>query len=77
VIPLPSQASANDVVNGVPGSVPRAVGHYLGRAAIVGLGIYLFAGERRWGRAAVEGLAGSAAIEAFVLAWCWFHKDGA
>lgn len=39
MVPLPSQSSAQDVVMGVPGAVPRAVGHFLGRAAIVTAGI--------------------------------------
>jgi hypothetical protein len=74
MVPLPSQSSAQDVVMGVPGAVPRAVGHFLGRAAIVTAGIVFFTGERRYVKAAISGVAGSAAIETFVLAWCWVHK---
>lgn len=75
MVPLPSQSSAQDMVTGVPGALPRVLLHFVGRAAIIATGIHFIAREPRWWRAGIEGLAGSAAIEAFVLVWC-VHKDG-
>lgn len=64
-VTLPSGESASDLVAGKPGAFPRLLAHYLGRSAIIGLGL-LVAGAR--GRdLVIYSLAGSAATEVFVL----------
>jgi len=65
---LPSASSAGDFVNGVEGSGIRLVGHMLGRAALIGTGLYLAGAGNKTVRYAV---AGSAAIETFVLWYAW------
>jgi hypothetical protein len=65
---LPSASSAGDFVNGVEGSGIRLVGHMLGRAALIGTGLYLAGAGKKTVRYAV---AGSAAIETFVLFYAW------
>jgi hypothetical protein len=65
---LPSASSAGDFVMGVEGSFPRLVGHMLGRAALIGTGVYLAGAGDKTVRYA---LAGSAAIETFVLFYAW------
>lgn len=66
VAPLPSQSSAAALVAGDWTAAPMVVFHLLGRAAIIGIGIGL-AGERDAKKLVVGSLAGSAAIELFVL----------
>lgn len=65
---LPSASSAGDFVMGVEGSFPRLVGHMLGRAALIGTGLYLAGAGKKTVPYAV---AGSAAIETFVLYYAW------
>lgn len=70
---LPSASSAEDLVAGKEGSLPRVVFHLVGRSALIGLGIAV-AGARGK-KLIVYSLAGGASIEAFVLAYAAFHKD--
>lgn len=65
---LPSASSAGDFVMGVEGSFPRLIGHMLGRAALIGTGLYLAGAGKKTVPYAV---AGSAAIETFVLYYAW------
>jgi hypothetical protein len=65
---LPSASSAGDFVTGVEGSGIRLLGHMLGRAALIGTGVYLAGAGSKTVRYAV---AGSAAIEIFVLFYAW------
>lgn len=64
---LPSQDSAEAFIRGDPGSTATVVMHTLGRACILGVGLYV-AGLRgpQLTRAA---LFGSVAIETFALGW--------
>jgi hypothetical protein len=72
-VPLPSQSSAERFVReGLPG-VPGLVAHTLLRSALVGGGIVLFAG-RRDRKVVRDAVAGALMIEAFVIAWAWWHK---
>jgi hypothetical protein len=68
---LPSASSAQDLVDGKAGSLSRVLSHMIGRAALVGTGIYLAGGGKNTVRYA---LAGSAAIEAFVLTYALYDK---
>ncbi len=65
---LPSASSAGDFVMGVEGSFPRLIDHMLGRAALIGTGLYLAGAGKKTVPYAV---AGSAAIETFVLYYAW------
>lgn len=69
---LPSQSSAYALVNGEPGALPRVASHLLGRAAIIGVGLYA-AGDR--GKIVRHALGAATAIEVFVLLWALYHKD--
>lgn len=64
--PLPSQSSAAALVAGDMTAAPIVVFHLLGRAAIIAAGMAV-AGERDAKRLVVSSLAGSTAIELFVL----------
>jgi hypothetical protein len=64
--PLPSQSSAAALVGGDITAAPTVVFHLLGRAAIIAAGMGI-AGERDAKRLVVGSLAGSTAIELFVL----------
>ena len=71
-VTLPSGESASDFVEGKPGSLIRLTGHMLGRAALVGVGLYLV-GVR--GKELVTySLAGAASIEVFVLGYAWSQR---
>lgn len=64
---LPSASSAEALVRGEPGALPRVLVHSAGRALLVGLGLALV-GFR--GKDLVKGaVGGSLAIEGFVLAY--------
>ncbi len=70
---LPSASSAEALVAGDVGALPRVALHMGGRAVLVGTGLAV-AGFR--GRKLVVGaLAGAAAIEAFVLLYAWWKRD--
>ena len=69
---VPSHSSARDLVNGVPGAVGRVGMHYAQRTALLA-GALILAGERK--HVLRYALAGSAAIEAFVLWWAWTHRE--
>lgn len=69
---VPSHSSARDLVAGVPGAAERVGLHFVQRSALLA-GALLIAGERR--RVVRYALAGSAAIEAFVLWWAWRHRE--
>lgn len=66
-IPLPSQSSAAALVSGDVSALPTVALHLLGRAAIIGAGMAILAGERDGRRLVGGALAGSAAIEVFVV----------
>ena len=68
---LPSASSAQDLVDGKAGSVVRVLSHMIGRAALVGAGIYLAGAGRKTPKYA---LAGSIAIECFVLSYALYDK---
>ena len=68
---LPSASSAQDLVDGKAGSVVRVLSHMIGRAALVGTGIYLAGAGRKTPKYA---LAGSIAIECFVLSYALYDK---
>lgn len=71
-VTLPSGESASDFIEGRPGSTGRLVVHYLGRSAIVGLGLFLV-GVR--GKDLVKySLVGAGAIEVFVLGYAWSKR---
>jgi len=73
---LPSGSSAVAVVSGDWSALPLAVAHTVLRAGLVGAGL-LVAGERT--HVVRNAVAGSLAIEAFVLGWAaWkLHHEGA
>jgi hypothetical protein len=71
---LPSGSSAVAVVSGDWSALPLAVAHTVLRAGLVGAGL-LVAGERT--HVIRNAIAGSLAIEAFVLGWAaWKLKTG-
>ena len=71
--PLPSSTSAADLIEGKPGSLGRAFLHTVGRATLIGTGLYA-AGYR--GKDLVKGsIAASLAIEAFALVWFASQKS--
>lgn len=70
---LPSASSAEDLVAGKEGALPRVLFHMLGRSVLVGTGLAV-AGARGK-KLIVYSFAGGAAIEAFVLAYAAYHKD--
>lgn len=72
-VALPSGESASDFVEGVPGSGARLIGHYLGRSVLLALG--LAAAGLRDRDLVKASLAGSAAIEFFVLGYAWVHRE--
>jgi hypothetical protein len=63
---LPSSRSALAFVRNEPGSFWPVVGHTLGRAALIGVGLAV-AGERD--HIVRKAVAGAMAIESFVLIW--------
>lgn len=65
-LPLPSQSSAAALVSGEMTALPVVALHVLGRGAIIAAGLAVV-GERDPKRLTVGALAGSAAIEVFVL----------
>lgn len=64
--PLPSQQAAADLLAGKPGAAFQVAGTMLGRALLIGAGLYI-AGERK--NLERNALAGAVAIEVFVLAF--------
>ena len=72
-VALPSGESASDVIEGVPGSGIRLVGHFLGRAVLLALG--LAAVGLRDKELVKASLAGSAAIEFFVLGYAAVNRE--
>lgn len=71
---LPSATSAADVVNGRPGALIHAAAHTLGRAALIGTGLWV-SGIRGW--PLVRGaLCASFVIETFVLTWMAWQRRG-
>lgn len=71
---LPSSKSAEALVRGEPGSLQTVFLHWLGRSAIIGIGIAA-AGERH--KVVAQALAGGAAIEVAVLLWALQQKQDA
>ena len=71
---LPSASSACDVVQGVPGAIPRAALHTAGRAVLIAAGIAI-AGERDWTRLAKSSIGAALAIEVFTLSWAWSKRE--
>ncbi len=71
---LPSSKSAEALLRGEAGSIQRVALHWVGRSAIIGLGM-LAAGERK--DVAKQALAGGAAIEIMVLLWALRKREEA
>lgn len=69
---LPSGRAAVDLVNGKPGGLVKTVACTLGRAALIGTGMWLGGKRENLGRDAVAGAVG---IEAFVLAWALYRSS--
>ena len=63
---LPSSRSALAFVRGEDGATASVIGHTLGRAALIGVGLAI-AGERE--HLVRNSLMGAMAIESFVLLW--------
>lgn len=68
---LPSGSSAAALIDGDWNALPVAVGHTIVRAALVGAGLVV-AGERT--HVIRNAVAGSLAIETFVLGWAAWLK---
>jgi len=69
--PLPSMSSAQALVDGIPGALPRVLAHTFGRACIIGAGLFI-SGFR--GKDLMRGsIAGAAAIETFVVLYLKFN----
>jgi len=71
---LPSGDSANRLLKGEPGALGMVLLHFAGRAALISVGLYA-AGVRKPKQLAALSLAGSAAIEAFVLVYLAQKKE--
>lgn len=71
-VDLPSSKSAQSVVNGEQGSFQTATLHWLGRAVIVGSGMYLAGGRNHLAK---QALAGAAVLEATLLLWAMKNKQ--
>jgi hypothetical protein len=69
---LPSATSAKALVAGQPGALWLVLGHTVLRAGLIGAGLYA-AGQRQG--VAKSALAGSLAIELFVLGWAVSNKE--
>jgi hypothetical protein len=69
---LPSGTSATRLVAGESGALPEVIFHTALRAGLIGAGMYL-AGSRK--NTMRNALAGSVAIETFVLLWA-LHERG-
>lgn len=70
---LPSGTSAFKLVQGDPAGIPGVIGHTVGRATLIGVGLAL-AGERK--HLVRNAIGGALAIEAFVLVWAaWKAHD--
>lgn len=63
---LPSGTSAYKLVSGDPAGIVGVIGHTVGRAALIGTGLYVV-GERE--HVVRNAVGGALAIEAFVLSW--------
>ena len=70
---LPSASAATSLVRGEPGALGAVAKTWLERAAMIGLGIYVL-GDRR--HVVRNALAGSAAIEAWVIWEAWRQERG-
>lgn len=71
--PLPSQDAAYRLVRGQANGLRDTVSCTLGRAALLSVGLAA-CGVR--GRSLVQqSLAGAVAVEVFVLAWSWAHRN--
>jgi hypothetical protein len=74
-VTLPSGESASDFVAGKPGATGRLLFHFLGRSALVAVGLAVV-GVR--GKELVAySLAAAGAIEVFVLGYAWLHRGDA
>lgn len=73
-VPLPSADSANRVLDGDVSSIPRAVMHTAGRAALIGVGMWAF-GNFKPRDAAVGGISGAVAIEGFALLYLSYKRS--
>ena len=65
---MPSYEAACDLYRGDPDAIWKVGLGTVSRAAVIGVGLYA-AGERE--KLVLYSLAGSLAVEAFVLAWVW------
>lgn len=69
---LPSGRAAVDLVNGKPGGLVKTIACTIGRAALIGTGMWIGGKRENLGRDAVAGAVG---IEAFVLAWALYRSN--
>jgi hypothetical protein len=67
--PLPTGDAACELIQGQSHGLWTTLGWTLLRAGLIGAGMMVLAGERDPKKLAVQSLAGSAAIESFVIAW--------
>lgn len=74
-VALPSGESASDFIERRPGATGRLLFHYLGRSALVAVG--LAAVGVRGEKLVQYSLAASAALEVFVLGYAWWHRGEA
>lgn len=72
-MPLPTGENATDVVRGEPGSLATMLGYTAARAALIGVGVAA-TGVRDARDLVRYSLAGSAAVEAFVLSYAWYDE---
>jgi hypothetical protein len=71
---LPSAESAEALVGGDVGALPKVLLHTTVRGGLIGLGLYA-AGMRGAKNLVKFGLAGAVGIEVFVLLWAWYEKE--
>lgn len=74
-VQLPSGESASDFIAQKPGATGRLLMHYLGRSALVAVGLAVV-GVRGKDLVAYS-LAAAGAIEVFVLGYAWLHRGEA
>jgi hypothetical protein len=70
---LPSGESAEALVRGEPGALPKVIFHTALRAGLVGVGLVV-AGMSKPSELVRYSLAGALGIEAFVLVWAYANK---
>ena len=72
---LPSADAANALLAGKPGALGEVIGTTLGRALLIGAGLYLVGGREK--PLVKNALAGALAIEVFVLCYLSHQQKAA